>query len=244
VSRGERVADAGCSFPRDYVYALALGSNPGVVVVNRRGRARRFVDLPAEVGPRGIAFDTVGRFGRRLLVIGVVGDQSQVFSVDCRGRIQTLTRTAPKMEGGIVVAPLSFGRFGGQLIAPDEISGRIVAIDPQGAAQTVARSGIPIGPDIGVESAGFVPSGFTRTGAAYLADRGSPGSPTAGTNSILILRGAALARARVAPGDLLVASEAAARTIAVRCAATCTVRHVADGPGVAHPEGHIVFERR
>jgi hypothetical protein len=244
VSPGGRVADAGCSFRRDDVYILALGSRPGIVAVNGRGRARRFADLPASAAPRGIAFDTVGGFDRRLLVIAAVGDHSQVFGLDCRGLVQTLTDTAPKMEGGIVVAPPTFGRFGGQLIAPDETSGRVVAIDPQGAVQTVARAGIPTGADVGVESAGFVPPGFRRTGAAYLADRGAPGSPHPGTDSILTLRGAALARAGVAAGDLLVASEAEARTIAVHCDTTCTVRHIADGPRVTHGEGHIVFRRR
>jgi len=244
VSVGGRVAGAGCSFRRDDVYILALGARPGIVVVNRRGRARRFAGLPAGVTPKGIAFDAVGLFDRRLLVIAALGNQSQVFALDCRGHVQTLTRAAPPMEGGIVVAPPSFGQYGGQLIAPDETSGRVVAIDPHGATQTIARSGLPTGADIGVESAGFVPPGFTRAGAAYLADRGAPGSPHPGTDSILILRGAALARAGVAPGDLLVATEGGARTIAVRCQTTCAVRHIADGPRVAHAEGHIAFTRR
>src|SRR2546427_6613193 len=30
-----------------------------------------------------------------------------VFVVDCRGRVRTLTRTAPRLEGGIAVAPRS-----------------------------------------------------------------------------------------------------------------------------------------
>jgi hypothetical protein len=244
VSVGGRVANARCSFRRDDVYILALGSRPGVVVVDRRGHARRFAGLPAGETPKGIAFDGVGRFDRRLLVIGAVGDQTHVSALDCRGQVQTLTRTAPPMEGGIVVAPPSFGRYGGQLIAPDETSGRVTAIDPQGAAQTIARSGLPTGADVGVESAGFVPPGFTRAGAAYLADRGAPGSPHPGTDSILILRGAALARAGVAAGDLLVATEGGARTIAVHCETTCTVRHIADGPRIAHAEGHIAFKRR
>jgi len=244
VSTGGRVAGGRCSFRRDDVYILALGVRPGVVVVDRRGHARRFADLPAGETPKGIAFDAVGRFDRRLLVIGAVGDQTQVFALDCRGHIQTITLTAPRIEGGIVVAPPSFGRYGGQLIAPDENSGRVVAIDPGGAAQTVARSGLPRGSDVGIESAGFVPPGFTRAGAAYLADRGAPGSPHPGTDSILILRGAALARAGVAPGDLLVASEGGARTIALHCRTTCTVRHIADGPRITHAEGHIAFKRR
>jgi hypothetical protein len=38
-----------------------------------------------------------------------------------------------------------------------------------------------------------------------------------------------------------VASEGGAETIAVRCARTCSVRKVADGPATSHAEGHIVF---
>jgi hypothetical protein len=48
-------------------------------------------------------------------------------------------------------------------------------------------------------------------------------------------------RAGVRPGDLLVASEGGAQTVAVRCRARCSVKHVADGPSVAHAEGHIAF---
>jgi hypothetical protein len=45
----------------------------------------------------------------------------------------------------------------------------------------------------------------------------------------------------VRAGDLLVATEGGARTDAIRCQTTCQVRHVADGPAVAHAEGHIAF---
>ncbi len=244
VSPRGRVVGGSCPFRRDDVYALALGSRPGVDVVDQHGYARRFADLPGGETPKGIAFDSVGRFGRRLLVTGAAGNTTQVFAVDCRGRVQTLTRSGPRVEGGIVVAPPSFGRYGGQLIAPDEKSGRLVAIDQRGGTRTIARSGLATGSDVGIESAGFLPRGFTRSGAAYLADRGVPGNAHPGTDSILILRGTALARAGVAPGDLLLASEGGAETIAVRCRTTCTVRHIADGPRVAHAEGHIAFEPR
>jgi hypothetical protein len=100
---------------------------------------------------------------------------------------------------------------------------------------------LPSGADIGVESAGFVPPGFDRTGAAYLADRRSPGNPHPGTDSILRVSGADLVKAGVRPGDLIVASEGGAKTIAVRCARTCSVRKIADGPASSHAEGHIVF---
>ena len=241
LSPGNSVRGAGCSFRRDDLFALALGSRPGVVVIDSRGRARRFADLPGGETPKGITFDEVGRFGRRLLVIGAARGKTEVFAIDCRGRVHTLTRTAPRFEGGIAVAPSSFGRYAGQLIAPDEYSGRVLAIDARGVARTIARSGLPTGGDIGIESAGFVPRGFGPGEAAYLADRGVPGNPHPGTDSILTLRPTSLARAGVASGDLLIASEGGARTIAVRCRTACTVRHIADGPSVTHGEGHIAF---
>jgi hypothetical protein len=152
-----------------------------------------------------------------------------------------LTRTAPRLEGGIAVAPASFGSYAGQLIAADENSGRVIAIDGRGAARTIADSGLPTGGDIGIESAGFVPSGLGPAGMAYLADRGVPGNKHPGTDSVLGLSATALRQAGIAPGDLLIASEGGAKTISVRCGTACTVRHVADGPAVTHGEGHIVF---
>src|SRR5262249_25350281 len=60
---------------------------------------------------------------------------------------------------------------------------RVYAIGPGGVARTVARSGLPHGQDVGVESAGFVPPEFRRGWSAYLADRRVPGiltrAPTA-----------------------------------------------------------------
>ena len=241
LSENAVVAGAGCSFSQDTLYAVEPGRQPGVILVDARGRARRVVDLPAGLLPDGIAFDGVGRFGHRLLVAVLGSRATTLVALDCNGAKRTVAVRAPVVEGGAVVAPTSFGRFGGDLIVPDEHTGRVVAIDPGGRAITVVRSGLPSGSDIGVESAGFVPPGFGPTGAAYLADRFSRGSPHPGTNSILRLTGRQLARAGVRPGDLLVASEGGAETIAVRCGQRCTVTHIANGPAVAHAEGHIVF---
>jgi hypothetical protein len=232
---------SGCSFGRDALYALSLGSRPAVVVVDAHGRARRFAQLPGGETPKGIAFDEVGGFGHRLLVTGATGDKTDIFILDCRGHVRTLTDSSPRLEGGITVAPGSFGRYAGELIAPDEKSGHVIAIDARGTAQTIASSGLPTGGDVGIESAGFVPPGFGRGDAAYVADRGVPGNPHPGTDSILMLRATALARVGVATGDLLIASEGGAETIAVRCRKTCAVRHIADGPTVTHGEGHMVF---
>jgi hypothetical protein len=240
LSQAFPVDGAGCSFSPDTLYALETGAQPGVIRVDAQGAASRVVDLP--IGPLadGIAFDQVGRFGHRLLVTVLGAGVTTVYSLDCNGALATVAAAAPMAEGGIAVAPSSFGPFGGDLIVPDELSGRVIAIDPNGQATTVASSGLPNGGDVGVESAGFVPPGFER-GAAYLADRSTPGSAHPGTDSILALSGSDLVSAGVRAGDLLVATEGGAHTIAVHCEQTCTVRHIADGPTVAHAEGHIVF---
>jgi hypothetical protein len=167
-----------------------------------------------------------------------------VLAIYCAGDVRTIASHAPAMEGGIAVAPASFGHYAGDLIAPNETSGRVYAIRPDGTVVTLAVSGLPHGGDIGVESAGFVPPRFGAGDAAYLADRYSKGNKHPGTNSILRLPGSQLVKAGVRPGDLLVATEASARTIVMRCASACTVRYIAAGPAISHAEGHVVFTTR
>jgi hypothetical protein len=143
------------------------------------------------------------------------------------------------VEGGIAVAPATFGRFAGDLIAPGEQSGKVFAVTPRGRSLLVANSGLPRGHDIGVESEAFVPSGPRD---ALIADRGSPHSSHPGDNVVLRIPATELKTAGVRPGDLLVASEAGALTDAISCSASgCKVKYVADGPSEAHVEGHIAF---
>jgi hypothetical protein len=227
-----------CSFGGNTAFAIEPGTRPGVIMISPQGRARRFTGLPPGSSPSGITFDGGGRFGHRLLVTAGFRGRTTVYGIGCDGGLTVIAAGAPHMEGGIAVAPATFGRFAGDLIAPDENSGLVYAVDPAGRVVTLARSGQPAGGDIGVESAGFVPPGAT---AAYLADRFSAGNRHPGDDAILRLSAAGLARAGIRGGDLLVATEGGARTIDVRCAAACTVRYVAAGPAIAHPEGHIVF---
>jgi hypothetical protein len=237
-----RLARERCSFRRDDLFALEPTATPGVVRIDGRGRARRFADLPAGSFPSGIAFDGVGRFGSRLLVTAVSGQATSLYAIDCRGRSRVLTRTGPVVEGGMAVAPRSFGRFAGDLIAASEGTGRIFAFSPTGGAHLVAESGLPAGADVGVEGIGFVPRGLGPGGAAYFADLGGQsGSPTKGTDSVLVLRGKELSRARLRAGELVAATESGARTIAIRCSSRCTVRRVAVGPAATHGEGHVTF---
>ena len=241
VTSGVNGAGSSCSFPTDTTFAIEPSGSPGVIAIDRIGKARRFANLPSGARPNGISFDSVGRFEHRLLVTSAQQGGTTVYALDCRGTLSTITAHAPVVEGGIAVAPASFGSFGGDLIAPDEGSGRIFAIAPGGRTTLVVRSHLPSGPDIGVESAGFVPASFGGGGAAFLADRFSRGNAHPGTDHLLRLPGRELIKAGVRAGDLLVASEGGARTVVVQCSSACTVRHIADGPAIAHGEGHIAF---
>jgi hypothetical protein len=233
------VAPKGC-FGAGSAYALSLHPPRGVVRVGNNGVAHRFATVAAPGLLDGIAFDRTGRFGHRLLVIATAGSRTTLVAISCRGGVSTITRHAPRLEGGIAVAPAGFGRFAGDLIAPDEHGGGLYAITPSGQSILVGASGLPHGQDIGIESAGFVPAGSRYE--AVLADRRTPGNPHPGDDVVLGLSHAALGRAGVRAGDLLVASEGGAVTIGVRCGtAGCQIRHVADGPVVAHAEGHIAF---
>ena len=128
-----------CPFGINTAFALAPGSRPGVVMISPDGRASRFADLPPGSSPSGIAFDGTGRFGHRLLV--TAGHQGR--TTVCDGCDATVAAGAPPMEGGIAVAPATFGRFGGDLIAPDEGHGLVYAVEPSGrVVMTWARPAV------------------------------------------------------------------------------------------------------
>src|SRR5215472_1452458 len=156
VTDGERVDGTRCAFGAGTIFALAPMRNPGVIRIGTDGRATRFASLPAKGLLTGIAFDPTGDFGHDLLVAhrsrsGV----TTLLAFDCTGHVRTITSKAPPLEGGMVVAPASFGRYGGDLIAPNERSGLIYAIRPNGTVARLVMSGLPHGGDVGVESEGF-----------------------------------------------------------------------------------------
>jgi len=232
---------AGCSFNADDLFVLDLTSPPGVARVDTAGHSSRFATMRGVDTLGGIAIDTTGNFGYRLLVTGTHdSNKTTAFAVDCKGSVTTLSDSLPLVEGGIAVAPPTFGQFAGYLIAPDENSGQMWAIDPAAKATLISVPNLPTGGDTGVESVGFVPPGFSAGGVAYLADRGTPNNPFPGTDSILRLSSAALVAAGVQDGDLLVSTEGGGTTVAIRCDATCTVTPVAQGTNGGHIEGHIL----
>jgi hypothetical protein len=243
MSPGAAVTAAQCSFVRDDTFVLRLHVPIGIGRVSASGDASgSFANVTGVTTLSGIAFDTTGDFDHRLLVTGPSNGKTVVFAIDCTGAVRVITRSAPKLEGGLAVAPSGFGSFGGALIAPDELSGKIYAVNANGAVSIVARPALPIGGDIGVESVGFVPPGFmSRGGAVYYADRLTPRNAHLGTDAVLRLTSAQLAAAGVQDGDLVVATEGGATLVAVRCTSACRVIPVVAKATKAHGEGHIAF---
>ena len=246
VSRGQPQGGA-CRFQNGAIYVIDPRNTKQVLEVDAQsGRPRGFAALEGVDSLNGIAFDDTGSFGDHpLLVTGPKsggGGKSEVAAVDCHGDVRVVTTTAPRMEGGIAVAPRGFGSHGGELVVIDEISGDIIGVKVDGTSSVLAGYRAHIGQDVGVESAGFVPPGLLLNGGnAYLSDRGTANNPNAGTDSILRLRSGDLATAGVREGDLLVATEGSGTTVVVACSAGCTVRPLANGPPSGHIEGHLVF---
>jgi hypothetical protein len=239
---GLSVTAAACSFSRDDIYILDLTTPPGVARVDAQGQTTRVATINQVQTLGGIAFDTTGRFDHRLLVAGSIQNTQMLFALDCLGGVTVITDTAPTIEGGMQVAPATFGAFGGDLIGADENGGQVWGIEPDGTARVVLVPNLPTGGDTGVESVGFVPAGGGAT--AYLADRATANNPFPGTDSILRLSAPALASSGVQEGDLLVATEGGGTTVAIQCRDTCTARMVAIGPAggnVGHIEGHITL---
>ncbi len=232
------LAHGGC-FGAGTVYALKLSRPQGVFAIAPHKAVRVLATLAAPGLANGIAFDTTGRFGYRLLVTVSGGGRTTVYAITCGGHVSTVTTSAPTVEGGMVVAPAGFGRFGGDLIAPDELSGKIYAITPTGRPRLLAVSDLPRGQDIGVESLGFLPPG-SGPYEVFTSDRVTAGSLHPGDNVTLELGSAALRSAGAAGGDLLAGTEGGALVDAVACGPEhCSVRKVAAGPKIAHGEGHI-----
>jgi hypothetical protein len=229
------------TFQPDEVFVLQLKPAGGVLRIDASGMAHQFANVAGVDSLNGIAFDESGAFGYRLLVTGPHAHQTTVAAIDGGGKVTVLTTQAPTVEGGLAVAPATFGKFAGDLIAPDELSGKIYAIAPDGASQVVGTPDLAHGGDIGVEAAGFVPDTDLAGATVYFADRGTPGNLHPGTDNLLALDGADLAGAGGKRGDLLVGTEGGAGLVAVRCDLTsCVVTTIIVDNGTSHGEGHIV----
>jgi hypothetical protein len=88
-----------------------------------------FATIPCNVTDHtGITFDHVGTFGFNMIVTCETGG---VFQIDRTGTVTPIADTGAHLEGP-AVAPLSFGRFGGQILAADEFINQVHAIKNDG----------------------------------------------------------------------------------------------------------------
>jgi hypothetical protein len=237
----EAAAGHGGFVPGD-VFVLQLRPAGGILRIDSGGVARQLANVAGVDSLNGIAFDETGMFGYRLLVIGPHAHHTTVAAVDSTGLVSVITRQGPNVEGGIAVAPSSFGRFAGALVAADELSGTVYAIAPDGSSHVVARPALARGGDVGVEAAGFIPLiDDVSKATAYFSDRGTPGNAHPGSDNLLAIKGSSLARAGALPGDLLVATEGGAGLVDVRCGvSSCDATTLVRDNGVSHGEGHLL----
>src|SRR6266700_5992428 len=97
LASGDAVRGTSCSFGTGTAFALEPGPRPGVIMISPQGRARRFASLPPGRSPSGIAFDSTGRFGHRLLVTAGSGGRTAVLAIGCDGHVSMITADAPAM---------------------------------------------------------------------------------------------------------------------------------------------------
>jgi hypothetical protein len=158
-----------------------------------------------------LTFDTVGRFGYRLVAAtGRSGDPSLaggvVYTIGPRGAVHRVGRYAgPGGADQVAIAPAGFGSVAGMALLtvdPGASGGTVVAIGPRGRTRTIAR--LPVGPN----PIAVIARGGRRAAAAaglYVADTT--------TRNVYFASAAQLHRYI---GDVLVGTELAARFFVIR----------------------------
>jgi hypothetical protein len=133
-----------------------------------------FASLPAPYPPASdgaLAFDTVGRFGYRLLAATGRSGAPQpggglVYSIDPHGHVQRVgSYGGPGGADELVIAPSRFGSVGGDALLTVDAGasgGAVVAIDPSGRTRTIAT--FPEGPNP-IAAIPKFPGGKGKTGA-------------------------------------------------------------------------------
>jgi hypothetical protein len=236
VSTGTQVQASNCAFAPDEIFVLRQHVPFGVSRVNAAGdESGPFTNIPRVTALTGIAFDTGGAFDGRLLVTGKnTAGVTSLFAVDCNGGVTVVAPSIPSVEGGMAVAPSTFGRFAATLVAADAISGWVYSIAAGGTVTRIGKPSVARGAEIGVETTGFVPPGFfDRGGAMYYAD--------ARSGHLMRLTSSALKAAGVNDGNLLTAAETGAQVTTAHCEATCAGSFVVRTPSAARGEGHFAF---
>lgn len=163
-----------CHSPDNKIYEISADGS----------RVTVFATLPAHYPPAAdgaLAFDTVGRFGYRLLAAtgrsgGTKPAGGQVDAVDSHGRVQRVGRYAgPGGADELVIAPRRFGSAGGDALLTVDAGGgggRVVALDSRRRARAIAIMPSGLSPIAAIPT---VPRGTVRKTRApvpglYLTD--------------------------------------------------------------------------
>jgi len=195
------VSPGGHSFPAHRIYCHTPDNK--IYRLSRDGkRVSVFATIPNTSQSDGaLAFDTVGRFGYRLVAATGRSGHSKpaggaVYTIGATGHVRFVGNYAgPGGSDEIAIAPRGFGAVAGwALVGPDPgaSNGAIVAINPSGRTRTLAK--LPTGPNpIAVIAPG---RRSAATAGLYLADTN--------TRTIYFARAAQLAPYR---GAVIIGSE-------------------------------------
>ena len=153
-----------CHSPDNKIYEISSdGANKTV-----------FATLPAPYPPAAdgaLAFDSVGRFGYRLLAAtGRSGGRKPaggvVYAIDPRGQVERVGSSAgPGGADELVIAPRRFGSVGGDALLPLDpgaSGGAVVALDPSGRTRSIAIFPLGMNPIVAIPK---LPSTSARTSA-------------------------------------------------------------------------------
>jgi len=174
-------------------------------------------------------------------VTGAHPGHSTVAAIDGDGHVTVIRAQAPVVEGGLAVAPSTFGKFAGDLIAQMSFPERCTRSHPTEHRRWSRRRTTRTAGTSESRRLVFIPDLDLASATVYYADRATPGNPHPGTDNLLALDGADLARAGGAPGDLLIRTEGGAGLVAVRCdLISCRATSIILDNGTSHGEGHIV----
>jgi len=148
------VSPGGHSFPAHWIYCHTPDNR--IYRLSRTGkRVSVFATLPNTSQSDGaLAFDTVGRFGYRLVAATGRSGHSKpaggsVYTIGANGHVRLVGNYAgPGGSDEIAIAPRGFGAMSGwALLGPDPgaSNGAIVAINPRGRTRILAK--LPTGPN-------------------------------------------------------------------------------------------------
>jgi hypothetical protein len=174
-TKGFPAGEIFCASPDNKIYEISADGSSVTV----------FATLPTPYPPASdgaLAFDTVGRFGSRLLAAtgrsGTPTAGGTVYAVDSAGRVTLIgTYEGPGGADELAVAPARFGSAGGDVLLTVDAGaklGALVAMDPSGRAHAIIRLPHGLNP-IAVLPAAFPspPSGSPPAGLYVTNDEGN-----------------------------------------------------------------------